>query len=70
MDMKKSDFLNGDLKDEVYTYQSRGFQVPGREHLVCRLKTVLNGMKQALNVWYIKIDNYLNKKHQFYLYIL
>ena len=58
MDMKSA-FLNGDLKEVVYMCQSEGFQVAGKEHLVCRLKKALYGLKQALRAWYIKIDRYL-----------
>jgi len=31
-------FLNGDLKEEIYMKQPVGFEEPGRENLVCRLK--------------------------------
>lgn len=31
-------FLNGELKEELYMKQPEGYVVPGKEHLVCRLK--------------------------------
>jgi hypothetical protein len=37
----KSAFLNGPLEEEVYIYQPHGFQVPGKEHMVCRLVKAL-----------------------------
>jgi hypothetical protein len=43
----KSAFLNGDLKEVVYMCRLEGFQVAGKEHLVCRLKKALYGLKQA-----------------------
>jgi hypothetical protein len=43
----KSAFLNGDLHEEVYTEQPKGFVVEGKEKLVCKLVKVLDGLKQA-----------------------
>jgi hypothetical protein len=43
-------------------YQSHGFQVSGKENLVCRLKKTLYGLKQAPRAWYIKINIYLDEK--------
>lgn len=31
-------FLNGNLEEEVYVAQSKGFVKQGEEHLVCKLK--------------------------------
>ncbi len=41
----KSAFSNGDLKEEVYLMQREGFVKKGEEHLVCRLKKALYGLK-------------------------
>ena len=38
-------FLNGELKEEVYLMQAKGFVKQGEEHLVCRLKKALYGLK-------------------------
>ena len=57
----KSAFLNGELKEEVYLEQPEGFVQKGKEHLVCRLKKALYGMKQAPRSWYEKIDSFFLK---------
>jgi hypothetical protein len=53
----KSPFLNGELKEEVYLTQTKGFVEKGQEHLVCKLKKALYGLKQAPRAWYEKIDS-------------
>ena len=55
----KSIFLNGYLEDEVYVEQPQGYEVPGQEHKVYRLKKALYGLKQAHRAWYNWIDYYL-----------
>ena len=41
----KSAFLNGDLKEEVYLVHPEGFVHKGQEHLVCKLKKAIYGLK-------------------------
>lgn len=45
LDMKTT-FLYGDLEGCVYMKKLKGFEVKGKEELVCRLKKSLYGLKQ------------------------
>ena len=58
LDVKKT-FLHGDLDEEIYMAQPQGFEVKGKESLVCRLKKSLYGLKQPSWQWYIKFDNFM-----------
>ena len=52
-------FLNGYLEEEVYMQQPEGFIKPGEEHLVCKLKKSLYGLKQSPRCWNKVFHEYL-----------
>ena len=54
-----SAFLNGDLKEEVYMKQPEGFIEKGKEHLVCRLRRSIYGLKQSPRCWNSVLDRKL-----------
>jgi hypothetical protein len=50
----KTAFLHGDLEEEIYMEKPEEVKVKGKEHLVCRLKKGLYGLKEAPRQWYKK----------------
>ena len=56
-----SAFLNGNLKEEVYTKQPEGFVEKQKEHLVCKLKHSLYGLKQSPRCWNTVLDVQLKR---------
>jgi transposase InsO family protein len=57
-------FLNGELSEDevVYMRQPEGTVEPGTEHLVCKLKKGLYGLKQSPRIWYFKMDAFLREQ--------
>ncbi|MCE8502524.1 DDE-type integrase/transposase/recombinase, partial [Latilactobacillus sakei] len=55
MDVKTA-FLNGFLEEEIYMSQPEGFIENNQEHLVCKLKRSIYGLKQASRSWNIRFD--------------
>ena len=43
----KTTFLYGDMEDEIYMMQPQGFEVTGKEKMVCKLQKSLYDIKQA-----------------------
>ncbi|PSS08126.1 Endonuclease [Actinidia chinensis var. chinensis] len=57
----KTAFLHGDLEEEIYMSQPDGFKVPGKDHLACRLKKSLYGLKQSPRQWYKRFDLFMDE---------
>nr|GEU57372.1 integrase, catalytic region, zinc finger, CCHC-type, peptidase aspartic, catalytic [Tanacetum cinerariifolium] len=57
MDVKTA-FLNGDLKEEVYVSQPKGFVDQDNPSHVYKLKKALYGLKQAPRAWYDMLSSF------------
>jgi hypothetical protein len=57
----KTTFINGDLQESVYMAQSEDFVIEGKEHMGCRLKKSIYGLKQSLRQWYLMFDEVVKK---------
>ena len=52
-------FLNRHLKEEIYMMQPERSIKPGQEHLVCKLKKFLYGLKQSPKCWNELLHSFL-----------
>ena len=63
LDVKQLDvkiaFLHGDLEEEICMQQPEGFEVKGKENLVCELKKSLYGLQREPRQWYKKFDSFM-----------
>nr|CAD40526.2 OSJNBa0023J03.14 [Oryza sativa Japonica Group]CAE02400.1 OSJNBa0024J22.4 [Oryza sativa Japonica Group]CAH66059.1 OSIGBa0125J07.8 [Oryza sativa]CAH66155.1 OSIGBa0113B06.1 [Oryza sativa] len=60
MDVKTA-FLNGNLDEDVYTTQPKGFVDPQSAKKICKLQKSIYGFKQASRSWNIRFDEDLGK---------
>ena len=54
-------FLNGYLDEEIYIEQPPGYEVKGKENLVCKWKRSLYGLKQSSRCWNQRFTTYLQE---------
>ncbi|GKE49658.1 retrovirus-related pol polyprotein from transposon TNT 1-94 [Tanacetum coccineum] len=59
----KTDFLNGELKKEVYVSQLEGFVDQEYPSHVYKIKKALYGLKQAPHAWYDIVSSFLISQH-------
>ena len=55
MDVKTA-FLNGDIEEELYMVQPKGFVDPSDADKVCKLQRSIYGLKQASRSWNLRFD--------------
>nr|GEU91096.1 reverse transcriptase domain-containing protein [Tanacetum cinerariifolium] len=55
----KSDFLYGKIEEEVYVYQTQGFEDPNLPDKVYKVEKALYGLHQAPKAWYEILSTYL-----------
>eukprot|EP00253_Pinus_taeda_P027311 PITA_27311 len=55
-------FLNGDLEEEVYIQQPKGFILGNDAKLVCKLRKSLYDLKQVPRAWYYRLNKYLHQQ--------
>jgi hypothetical protein len=54
----KTAFFNGDLYENVYMSQPKGFVIEGKENLECHLTKFIYRLKQSSSQWYLKFDDH------------
>ena len=58
----KSAFLYGELNEDVYIDQPKGYIKKGSEHKVYKLHKALYGLKQAPRAWFSRIESHFTKE--------
>lgn len=54
----KSAFLHGELGEDIYVEQPKGYEKKGSEHMVYKLHKALYGLKQAPRAWFSRIETH------------
>jgi len=54
-------FLNGYLKEDIYMNQPVGYEVKGKEELVCKLERRLYGLKQSPREWNAVLNAFMQE---------
>ena len=54
-------FLNATLQEDVYVKQPTGYEKQGEEHLVCKLRKSIYGLKQSCRCWNTALDTHLKR---------
>lgn len=55
----KNAFLHGDLDEDIYMEQPKGFVVDGKSNFVCKLEKSLYGLKQSPRQWYKRFNHFM-----------
>ena len=50
----KTAFLNGEIEEDLFMSQPEGYVSEGNDHLVCKLKRSIYGLKQSARSWNAK----------------
>lgn len=58
----KTVILQGDLEEDIYPSQPKGYIVVGMEDKACKLKKSLYNLNQALRQWYEIFDIFIIKE--------
>jgi len=58
----KSRFLNGNLEEDVYIEEPKGFMLSKNKDYVYKLKKALYGLKKAPRACFSRLDNHLQNK--------
>ena len=55
----KSAYLNGTISEDIFMRQPKGYEEPGKEYMVAKLKKGLYRLKQAGHEWYATLHEFL-----------
>jgi hypothetical protein len=58
----KTTFIQGDLEEKIYIQQPQGYEVKGKENLVCKLKKKKYCLKKAPRQWYLKFHRFMTEQ--------